>query len=220
MPYKGSRPFQGRFFMAVTSLFLCFTGMQALCAQKQLLRTFDSGLLTKVYIDADKVFEVILEEHHGKELEVEVNIEGEYQNEMLLGTQREGSTLYLKGVFSPSFEDPNDKLSAHKVLSVRLKLRVPRHLNVELTGLSTRVVASGYFDDLSIQTDKGPVFLNRPEGVVKARTMGGVIRVREFEGFASATSSYGRVIRGAVSKGMASLVLRSVNGDIYINKEE
>lgn len=220
MPYKGLRPFKGRFFMAIATVVLFLSGGSVLKAQKRSVRTFDATTLTKLEIDAEKIFEVILEESTGDLLQAEVAIEGEYQQEMTLGVKTEGSTLFLKGLFLPTFEDPNDKLSAHKVLSVRLKLKIPHHLMVSLTGLSTRVVATGYFEDLQLRTAKGPVVLNRPEGMIHVRTTGGMIKASQCAGFVSATSSYGHVYRGTLPEGRSTLILRSVSGDIYMNKHE
>lgn len=220
MPYKGLRPFRGRFFMAIATVVLFLSGVMGLRAQKRSARTFDATTLTKLVIDAEKIFEVVLEESSGDLLRAEVAIEGEYQQEMTLGVKREGSTLFLRGLFLPTFEDPNDKLSAHKVLSVRLKLYVPRHLMVSLSGLSTRVVATGYFDDLQLRTAKGPVLLHKPEGMIQVRTTGGMIKAFQCKGFVSATSSYGHVYKGELPEGRSTLILRSVSGDIYMNKHE
>lgn len=220
MPFKASRPFTGRFFMGlIPVVFLLFRG-SPLCAQKSVIRTFSAQDLTKVHIDAGRIFEVVLESDDSEDLRVEVEIEGEYQNEMTLGAKKEGATLFLKGVFLPSFEDPNDKLSAHKVLSVRLTLVIPQHLNAEVSGMSTRVVAKGYFEDLGIRTAKGPVILTRPTGYVHVKTGRGAIRAAKVSGFVTASSSYGEVFKGEVPQGRSAVVLESVSGNIYINKEE
>lgn len=220
MPYKGLRPFQGRFFMALIPLLLLLSGVFSLHAQKHSEKTYDASSLTMIHIDAARIFEVILEDTDEDLLRVVVDIEGEYQNEMTLGAKKEGSTLYLKGVFLPSFEDPNDKLSAHKVLSVRVRVTVPRHLKVELSGLSTRVEAIGYFEDLVVRTSKGPVLLNKPQGFISVTTTGGLIRASGSKGFVSASAPYGHVYKGVIPTGRSTLVLRSVSGDIYINKHE
>lgn len=220
MPFKGTRPFTGRFFMVLIAVLSLLFEIAPLHAQRSSLRTFPAEELTKLHIDAEQIFEVILESVKGDELQVAVEIEGEYQNDMTLAAKSEGSTLFLQGVFLPSFEDPNDKLSAHKVLSVRLKVAVPQHLYTEVAGMSTRVVARGYFEDLSIRTAKGPVLLEGPYGFVRVKTSQGTIRAWNFSGSVTASSSYGEVHRGEVPKGRSAIVLESVSGDIYINKEE
>lgn len=215
----GSRPYTGRFFMFIIALFTLGWHANVL-GQKKSVRTFDADNLTKLDIDAERIYEVELESSSSGQVVLEVYIEGEYQSELTVSAREEGSTLFLKGVFMPSFKNPNDKLSAHKVLSVRVKVYVPRHLNTELYGTSTRVVASGYYEDLEIRTQKGPVVLRSLSGLVSVQTNSGVIKVFETGGALQASSSYGTVNKGDVPEGNSSILLESVNGDIYINKPE
>ena len=215
MTHIGIRPLQGRFFML---LFLLFTTLGY--AQKRLDRVIDASTLTKVQIDAERIYQVELESAEVGQIRVETFIEGEYQSELTVSSRQEGSTLFLEGVFMPSFENPNDKLSAHKVLSVRLKMVVPSHLMVVLYGSATRVVASGYYNDLVIRTQKGPVLLDRVEGLIKVKTATAEIRTREVSGSLTAESSYGKVYRGSLREGNSDIRLESVNGNIYVNKEE
>ncbi|WP_224488483.1 DUF4097 family beta strand repeat-containing protein [Robertkochia flava] len=217
MFHKRIRPQQGRFFMLCC--LCCFSVF--LHAQKRLERVYDVEFLTKIQIDAEKIYQVELESVEvGHQVWVETFIEGEYQAELTVSSRQEGSTLFLEGVFIPSFENPNDKLSAHKVLSVSLKVKVPRQLMVELFGSSTRVVAKGNYNDLDISTRKGPVFLENVEGLVKVKTANAEIRATRLSGYVQAATSYGKVYRGKVRSGNSSISLESVNGDIYINKEE
>lgn len=215
---KGLRPHTGRFFMVFG--FALVTGCGMLWGQKVTQRSFDASALTNVQIDAERIFQVELIGERTETVRTEVFIEGEYQSELTVSSGVVGSTLFLKGVFMPSFVDPNDKLSAHKVVSVRLKVYLPESLETEVSGSATRVLAGGFFDDLTIITAKGPVFLNAASGLISVRTTTGEIIAENIRGALSATSTYGQVYRNEVPRGNATLRLESVSGDIYINKEE
>ena len=213
---KRTRPFPGRFFM-VSCLFL---GLGMLYGQKKVTRVFDAESLTKIQVNAERIFQVELQSEPTDQIEAEVAIEGEYQSELTVSAKRMGSTLVLSGVFLPTFKDPNDKLSAHKVVSVGIKLRVPEQLAVEISGAATRVTASGFYEDLDIDTGKGPVVLQKASGFIKVRTMSGVITAKEASGVIEATSSYGSVFQGTTRDGNSVFTLESLSGDIYVNKEE
>lgn len=216
--HKRTRPVSGRFFMA--SLLGFFLGILGVCGQKLTTRNYDATNLTQLQIEAEQIFEVELYSVSEGFIQAEIAIEGEYQNDLTVTSRKQGSILILEGSFMPAFENPNDKLSAHKVVSVRLKVGVPKHLAVVVSGTGTRVVAEGYFNNLEVTTGKGPVVMDRVAGVIEVRTLSGEIIAANVGGTIEATSRYGTVIRGAVTTGMASLRLESVNGDIYINKQE
>lgn len=213
-----TRPVSGRFFMV--SGWWLFLGCVLAWGQKDMHRTYDARNLTKLQIDAERIFEVELHSATSDLLEVHTFIEGEYQNELTVTSEKKGSTLILKGDFTPSFQNPNDKLSAHKVVSVRLSVKVPVHLIAEIVGSSVRVQANGFYEDLSIQTGKGPVLLEEVEGLIRVKTLSGEIVANRISGVLNASSSYGEVFRGHVRPGNSQLDLESVSGDIYINNQE
>lgn len=215
---KETRPFKGRFFMVL--LFLLFLGNSGARAQKVSERSYDAAELTKLQIDAEQIFEVELKSTLETVIRTRIFIEGEYQSELTVTAKQDGSTLFLKGVFMPSFENPNDKLSAHKVVSVRVVVLVPADIIVEVAGSATRVTAQGAYEDLYIRTGKGPVFLEQPRGLIRVKTLSGEIIARGAEGVLTATSGYGKVVRNKVPKGNSGLSLETVSGDIYINKQE
>ncbi|THD69503.1 hypothetical protein E7Z59_04020 [Robertkochia marina] len=215
---KRTRPVSGRFFMAVVLGLLLGGG--CVWGQKLSSRNFDAANLTQLQIAADQIFEVELYSASSGGIQAEIAIEGEYQNDLTVTSKKEGSTLILEGSFMPAFENPNDKLSAHKVVSVRLKVGVPDHLGVVVSGTGTRVAAKGYFNSLEVSTGKGPVVLEEVTGMIEVKTLSGEILVTDVHGEILAVSNYGQVFRGAVTEGNAKVKLESVNGDIYINKQE
>ena len=74
-------------------------------------------------------FKVELGTSLGNEINIEAEIDGEYVKDLDLKVRTIGSTILVEAGFAPNFENPNDKLSAHKVVSITLKLSFRRFRN-------------------------------------------------------------------------------------------
>ncbi|TRZ45850.1 hypothetical protein DMZ48_00800 [Robertkochia solimangrovi] len=198
-----------------------FASVSPAAAQKVLEKVFDAHDLTSVNINADQMYRVELHTHRKPSVTIIASMEGEYRNDLVITADQKGSSLFVESRFMPLFKDPNDKLSAHKVVSVDLVISVPESVKVSLSGHATRVLPKGNFSDLEIKTYDGPVFLVGTSGLIEVRTFSGDIHASGIKGvIARAESSYGKIFKGKVVPGGSEFRFNSVNGNIHINENE
>jgi len=199
--------------MLLMSTFLGFT-------QKRVARSILDTSITNIQIDAAACYRVVLSTIAAKEISVEAQIEGEYSDDLELGFVTQGNTLVVNAGFNPEFKNPNDKLSAHKVVSIALKILVPEFKNVSLVGTSTRVIADGNYKELTISLADGSCELRKAGEMVKVKTYSGTILLYETAAKIKTESKYGEVSNNPIPLGFAQYDLRTVMGKIKLYKTE
>ena len=137
-----------------TFLFLVLTG-GCLFGQKQVTKTLLNHNIKSINIDGSLAYEVELLTDDSQEVSVEALMEGEYGSDLMVLFKESGTTLFIETQFGPNFKMPNDKLSAHKVVSVRVKITLPEYQNVFLSGGSCQVITSGVFRELGLVESEG-----------------------------------------------------------------
>ncbi|MEM1259369.1 MAG: hypothetical protein AAGH81_12620 [Bacteroidota bacterium] len=170
-----------------------------------------------IQIDGNNCFQLVLNTHQSNLLKVEASMEGEYAKDLVVKLEEDGKNIGISTDFLPSFKNPNDKLSAHKVISVVLHITLPELMTTSVHGTHTNITVEGKYKDLSITLSDGNCTLNTVYGKVIVKTQTGEIVVNEARGDVTAKSRYGKVRKGAVPKGDEIYVLQSVEGTITIN---
>lgn len=173
-----------------------------------------------IQVNTSNCFNVELNTNLGKEINVEAEIEGEYVKDLDLEVRIVGSTILIEAGFVPSFENPNDKLSAHKVVSILLKLTIPSYKNVEIYGTNSRVVVNGKFKELNISLSDGVCELNNIQGNAFVKTQSGTIKVLANAAIIKAESKYGIVELNPIPLGISNYELHTVTGNIELSKTE
>ena len=194
-----------------------FFGTQQGYGQKQVTKTLVNPEITAINIDGNLSYRVILETADTKEVSVEARMDGEYQKELLVNFREEGKTLYLETSFSPEFRFPNDKLGAHKVVSVSMKVTLPQDQQILLTAGSCEVSASGRYRNLKIVFNDGLCDLSHSAENTEVRTGKAPIVARLHSGVVEAESRYGEVHLEKIPEGDHHLKLYSTQGDISVN---
>ena len=214
---KEGRPW-GRLLLkgSVLLLFLFF-GASHGYGQKRVTKTLVNPEITAINIDGNLAYRVVLETADTREVSVEARMDGEYQRELLVNFREEGNTLYLETRFSPEFRFPNDKLGAHKVVSVSLKVTLPQDRQILFTAGSCEVSASGRYRDLKIVFNDGLCDLSHSAENTEVRTGKAPIVARLHSGVVEAESRYGEVHLDPIPEGGHHLILYSTEGDISVN---
>jgi hypothetical protein len=189
-------------------------------AQKQVKRTIEASSITLLQIDAANCFEVKLETGNTNDIVIDARLEGEYSKDLEVAIYEDGGTLFVDAGFKASFVNPNDKLSAHKVVSIILHVFLPKWKNVQVYGTNTRVVAMGSYSDLSIVLADGNCELNEISQNVTVKTQSGNIVLKAKAGSVTASSKYGQVSQIGLPKGLNQYNLSTVTGNIELNKPE
>ena len=146
----------------------------------------------------------------GDELIVEARLDGEYAEALSVNITEEGATLWVGTDFRPNFENPNDKLSAHKVVSVSLVIQVPAHLDLQVFGTSCNVSLSGAFRNVDVVLNDGSCTLNQVSQQVHVQTQSGHIRLNSLKGVVQAVSHYGQVVQEEIPEGDERFELETV----------
>ncbi len=198
-------------------LILVLLGYGNLAAQKQLKKTILYDRTSSVVINSKNCYQVSLKTTKGKELLVEAAIEGEYSKDLIINLEEQGTSILVSAGFQPGFLFPNDKLSAHKVISISLEIHIPEYKQVRVFGTNTNVFAEGNYGDLSISLDDGECRIINVGENVDVVTQKGHIWLNAISGIVQANSAYGQVFRNPIPAGDNRYVLNTKEGNIYLN---
>tara|TARA_R110000765_G_scaffold5454_9_gene17062 strand:- start:337 stop:885 length:549 start_codon:yes stop_codon:yes gene_type:complete len=176
--------------------------------------------ISLIQVNSANCFKIEMHTGQGNEVAIEAEIEGEYSQDLDLKVDVNGSTILIEAGFVPSFKNPNDKLSAHKVISIMLKLTIPKNKNVELYGTNSRVVIDGTYKEVNVALSDGVCQLNEVLGNVSVRTQSGSIGVLAKSAQIEANSKYGKVSLNLIPKGLPIYKLQTVTGNIELIKTE
>lgn len=171
-------------------------------------------------IDASNSFEIRIDTHDTDAVIVEATIDGEYSKDLVLSVKEVGPTVMVNAGFRPNFENPNDKLSAHKVVSIALRIQVPAHKNVRLFGTNCTIQATGVYEKLKVTLNDGASYLNKVEGYVEVNTQSGDIIVKSNRAEIHGVSKYGKILGDQIPKGNTKYVLHTVTGNIRLKRIE
>ena len=194
--------------------------LYSLQAQKLVKKSIVHSEISFFQIDANNCFKVDLQTSVSDELVVEAFIDGEYRKDLLIKISEEGSTLKVSAGFQPNFVNPNDKLSAHKVISIALKISLPELKRVQLFGSSSNISINGLYSDLNISLNDGRCILNEVSQNVFVQTQSGDITVNSLGATIEAKTRYGKIYRQEIPRGDSKFILNSTSGDIRINRTQ
>jgi len=188
--------------------------------QKTVRKILLANHIDFIQINSENCFEIVLNTTNSKEVKVVADIEGEYSKDLDLKLNTNGGTLFIEAGFSPNFKNPNDKLSAHKVLSIALNILVPIHKVLKVEGTNSRVIVKGAYKELNIVLADGNVELNNALGDIEVKTQSGNIKVFSNSAIVKASSKYGNVSTNPIFKGNTEIILETITGNIDLIKTE
>ncbi len=189
-----------------------------LTAQKIVKKSIINPRIEAITLDATNSFELSIETTRGNEMLLEANIDGEYSKDLLVNVRESGNTLLVSAGFQPNFKNPNDKLSAHKVISIALKVLLPEQKKVTVFGTGCNVTAKGKYENLKITLSNGRCLLENFHGNAEIATQSGNIAVAAASAEINANTKYGKMEPNQIPFGATIYNLSSVTGDIILNK--
>ena len=189
-------------------------------AQKTVQKSIISPDIEAISLDVTNNFEVSINTASGNEMLLEASIDGEYSKDLLVNVSQSGNTLIISTGFQPNFQNPNDKLSAHKVISIALEVWLPEHKKVIVYGTGCNVFAKGSYTMLNIVLSDGSCILTNIQGSVDVSTQSGGISVMAASAKIKAASKYGNVEPNKIPLGNTFYDISSVTGDIHLDKVE
>ncbi|MBA4745088.1 MAG: hypothetical protein H2058_07505 [Muricauda sp.] len=202
---------------ALLFLFVFFT-LVHVHGQKLVRKAFIGPRTATIQIDAQYCYRIDLKTTSSDEVQVAASMEGEYAKDLLISIEQSGITAMISAGFQPLFINPNDKLSAHKVVSIALEISVPEYKSVDVFGTNTNLYVSGKYEDLNVTLSDGRCTLENVSESVKVTTQKGDIMVTAPSGDIVAESTYGKVEKETIPFGHNQFVLKTIEGDIFLTK--
>lgn len=206
--------------MRNTLLLLLMLSIQGVQSQKTVKKSILKSNTSFIQINLDNCFKINLETIETDEMMVEAIIDGEYKEDLMLNVKEEGSTVFISAGFQPNFVHPNDKLSAHKVVSISLKVFLPKYKTVQLYGTNCNVFASGAYQNLKVTLNGGQCTLFHVSESVEVITQSGNIFVNSSSATITANSKYGTIQREQLPIGDNQFKLSTTTGNIHIKKTD
>lgn len=206
------------FFMMKKYLILLFLlGSLTTVAQKVVQKQWDTTGIQRVQVLSDSIFKIEVKSVPGDQILVEAAIEGElYENLVLDGLNKEG-ILSLKVGLTPFFEAANDKLAAHKVVSVSLKIQMPEALTLVVSSRLADLLTEGPFRHVQAALYNGRLSMVNFKGTATLSTHHGPIDVEAFGPvYGIATSKNASVSNQLPKEGLLPIRAQSVNGAIRL----
>ena len=197
---------------------MLFLFLNSVNAQKTVKKTLINPSISFIQIDADNCFEIDLQTSKTNEMVIEATIDGEYKKDLLLQVSEEGSTVLVKGGFQPNFKNPNDKLSAHKVISIALRIKLPEQKNVTIFGTGCNIKATGLYRNLKVTLNDGRCDLINVSETVEIITQSGDISVTSLKATIDSKSKYGSIFGNKMPIGDGHYLLRTISGNIHLNR--
>lgn len=195
-------------------------GITMLNAQKIVKKSVLDPETSFLVIDAENCFKVEMVTSESKEIVVEAHIDGEYRDDLQVKLEHNGPLVELSAGFYPDFIQPNDKLSAHKVISIALQVQVPRNMKISILGTSTNVFAKGSYDRLKVVLDDGICNLDMFCGTAKVVTRSGDINVRTKSAVFETKTAFGKIESDSIPEGEDFYDISTTTGDIHLMKME
>lgn len=190
--------------------------------QKDLSRTYFSEGIENIIIDANGVHSLKLEASMVEEISVQVHLEGETSEEIVIKENIKGSQLALGFGSWPLAKIYNDKLSAHKIVSVAVTISIPEHLIVSITSNTAAVSAKGTFEFLYVDIEDENCVLKDFNGDADLKTNKGFIKVlvQNLSTAAKAITTYGTLQNTLSKNGKFTIYAESVHGDITLQQTQ
>lgn len=186
-------------------------------AQKTLEKTIDASGIERLVIDADAVFIVSIISEKTTEISIRTKVAGETYENVLVTTSEANKTLTIGTSYSPYFKANNDKLAAHKVLSIEMQLIVPEFLDISINSEIASVKAKGVYNMLQIALDRGGCELTEFRGNASLQTKQGDIDVYAIGNIAGkGISKYGIVRSTLPLEGKHRIIAESRDGDVSL----
>jgi len=206
--------------MKITFFLVSFFFVFQLQAQKVIEKQIDALNISKVVIDGSAIFKIKMSTSKTKTIVVLAKVEGEHNEDIFLLAEIKNSELVISTKLQPLFVPDNDKLSAHKVISIELSITIPEYLNAFIQSDIASVTAKGKYNNLTIELINGNCNVDTFSGNATINTIHGSINIRCKEANVKASTKKGILIQDKLKFGNNTLDLNSINGNITITKIE
>ena len=197
-----------------------FCAMSITFAQKQMVLTEPAEQLKGIFIESDQVFQIYVKTTNSDQLVISTEVEGETFETLEIDTRLQNELLYVTTGRSVGFKAFDDKLAAHKVLSVVLHIELPKDKELWVNSSLASVEAQGAYSYVNLNLSGGRVDLLDFSGNGVVNTLRGAIAIETQNTEVNASSRNGTVDVASSPLQLYELVLKTVDGDISVSQSE
>ncbi len=187
-------------------------------AQKQVSQVFDANNISEIKIYADEIFQIKISTSGNEKITVTTISEGEYYDNISLDAEVQENLIIFTSRFPEILQGGFDKLSAHKVFSVEVDLKIPKDLLVSLESNIASVIASGEYENLQILLNSGYCKLENFKGNGLINTYSGSVDISTQNAVIDAVSRSGMVSIPSHKPGKYLIKIQSNTGDIKVQE--
>lgn len=186
--------------------------------QKLVKKAFVNNSISSIQINSQYCYQVDLNTVNTNEINVEAEIEGEYSKDLVITIEENETRVLISAGFQPNFNNPNDKLSAHKIISIKLNVTVPNDKRVFIYGTNSNVTMKGNYKNLKVKLLDGNCSIDNVGDKVEVTTQKGNILLIADNGNIMAESTYGKVVKEYIPQGQNQYSLKTIEGNINLRK--
>lgn len=193
-----------------------------LFAQKKLFKTYDVSDTHTLFIESDDIFQIKFTTAQTDQITIYTQIEGETFESSLLHTEIIDGVLNITTGRTPDFIPFNDKLSAHKILSIVLEIILPEGLTLDVYSTLASVDAQGNYNQVRMNLGRGGCHLSgfRFRESAHINTISGNITVETKNAKILAQSRNGNIVIPKGMTGIKTIALQTIDGDITVIKSQ
>ncbi len=194
-----------------------FFGSHCCVAQKILEKEFAAEGIHTLSIVDDAIFKITIQSSEESTIKVVLQVSGEHSESVIIEEKIADGILSLKTGFVPFFTLENDKLAAHKIMAVEVKLLIPKEISIEIKSNLASVFTSGAFKNLAVSIENAKCDLQNFSGNAHLKTVNGNITVfanNDVSG--KAISKNGTVENRLSAQGKFLIEAETINGSISL----
>ncbi|WP_052158414.1 DUF4097 family beta strand repeat-containing protein [Lacinutrix jangbogonensis] len=202
-----------------TILFTLFSiSTLLLYSQKIEEKIIYNNTLKSIVIEGDAIFKINVRTTTTSSIILISKIEGENAENTTIITEIKNDSLLITSAYQPFFKKANDKLSAHKVLSIEVSLEIPEHLYVYFKSEIASADVTGKYKQLILELNQGNANLDHFDGNAIINTINGNIHLETNYATINATTKTGKLNTEEITKAKNEILIHSINGNINIFK--
>lgn len=189
-------------------------------AQHITQKTFSKEAISSISIHGEYVFKITVDAKPVSEITVRSRVEGENNENIVLITEAKNNHLYIAVKQQPLFVDANDKLSAHKVISVEINVVIPGHLSMGIDLYESDLIVKGAYDKVRVHSDTGNCIFTAFQGSARIDTRNGNVAMQTNHAKVSAASKNGYIKKEEIDAGNQEVLIKTINGNVTITKSQ
>lgn len=201
----------GLFFIS----YYCFS-------QKTIQKSWETTNLTLIEINSKHISKLEIISTNDKLIKLDAKIEGEYFQNLYLSAPISDKKLIITTNYPEYFVAFNDKLSAHKLHAIEVKLYVPITLALSVNLENCTLNTQGAFKDFTLNINDGFVQLQQFNGKAHIQSKNAIIIAQTLkEVGVIAKSQYGKISTPNLKTTAPDLIIEAIHANVlvqYVNK--